>query len=420
MGKITIAPLTRLEGHGKVTIKLDDSGKPADVKLHITALRGFEQFVIGRPAEEVPRIVPRICGICQTAHHLASVKAVDAAWGAQIPSAAEKQRELMHLGNMIHSHALHFYYLAAPDFVLGPDADPAIRNIVGVIDAAPEVAKKAIAMRRVGQSMVEATGGKPIHPVTGIPGGLSKSMSEEKRDELLAEIDTMIQYGQDGLDLMKSLNEKYLDTINSLGVIDTWYLGLVKDGKHNFYGDTLRFVSPDGSEKMEFKPAEYLDYLGEHVVEHSYVKYPYNKKVGYPEGLYRVGPLAMINVCDSMSTPLAEEARKEFAETFGRPANQSIAYNQARLIELLSACERAKELLEDPEIVSTDVKAEVEPKAGNGVGVVYAPRGTLFHNYETDDNGIVTKANMIVATTHNVPTMEKAIQQAAEVLFKDN
>jgi F420-non-reducing hydrogenase large subunit len=275
-------------------------------------------------------------------------------------------------------------------------------------------------MRRVGQSMVEATGGKPIHPVTGIPGGLSKSMSEEKRDELLAEIDTMIQYGQDGLDLMKSLNEKYLDTINSLGVIDNWYLGLVKDGKHNFYGDTLRFVSPDGSEKMEFKPAEYLDYLGEHVVEHSYVKYPYNKKVGYPEGLYRVGPLAMINVCDSMSTPLAEEARKEFAETFGRPANQSIAYNQARLIELLSACERAKELLEDPEIVSTDVKAEVEPKAGNGVGVVYAPRGTLFHNYETDDNGIVTKANMIVATTHNVPTMEKAIQQAAEVLFKDN
>jgi F420-non-reducing hydrogenase large subunit len=268
--------------------------------------------------------------------------------------------------------------------------------------------------------MVEATGGKAIHPVTAIPGGLSKSLSEEKRDELLAEIDTMIQYGQDGLDLMKSLNEKYLDTINTLGVIDTWYLGLVKDGKHNFYGDTLRFVSPDGSEKIDFKPADYLDYLAEHVVEHNYVKYPYNKKVGYPEGLYRVGPLAMINACDSMPTPLAEEARKEFAETFGRPANQSIAYNQARLIELLSACERAKELLEDPEIVSTDVKAEVEPKAGNGVGVVYAPRGTLFHNYETDDNGIVTKANMIVATTHNVPTMEKAIQQAAEVLFKDN
>ena len=418
MGKITIEPLTRLEGHGKVTITLDESGKPADVKLHITALRGFEQFVVGRPAEEVPRIVPRICGICQTAHHLASVKAVDAAWGAELPSAANKLRELMHLGNMIHSHALHFYFLAAPDFVLGPDADPAVRNVIGVIDKAPEVAKKAIALRKFGQSLVEKTGGKAIHPVTAVPGGISKSLKEEERDEFLKEIDTMIEYANDGIELIKSLNEQYMDIAKSLGVIDTWYLGLVKDGKHDFYDDTLRFVSPDGKEKMEFKPSEYLDYIGEHVVSHSYVKYPYNKKVGYPDGLYRVGPLAMINVCDAMATPLAEEARKDFAETFGRPANQSLAYNHARLIEILEACEKVKELLNDSEITSTDVKAEVEPKAGNGVGVVYAPRGTLFHNYETDDNGIVVKANMIVATTHNVPTMEKAIQQAASEIFK--
>lgn len=418
MGKVTIEPLTRLEGHGKVVITLDDSGKPTDVKLNITALRGFEQFVVGRPAEEVPRIVPRICGICQTAHHLASVKAVDAAWGAQIPTAAAKLRELMHLGNMIHSHALHFYYLAAPDFVLGPDADPAIRNIIGVIGAAPEVAKKAIAMRRFGQTIVEAIGGRPIHPVTGIPGGQAKVFTEEKRDEILKEMDSMIEFSQESIALIKSLNEKYMDTIKTLGVIDTWYLGLVKDGKHNFYGDTLRFMSPDGKEIMDFKPSEYTDYLGEHTVDHSYVKYPFNKKVGYPDGLYRVGPLAMINVCDSMPTPLAEEARKEFVELFGKPANQSLAYNHARLVELVGACERTKQLLEDPEITSTDIKAEVEPKAGNGVGVVYAPRGTLFHNYETDDNGIVVKANMIVATTHNVPTMEKAIQQAASVVFK--
>lgn len=418
MGKITIEPLTRVEGHGKVTITLDESGKPVDVKLHITALRGFEQFVVGRPAEEVPRIVPRICGICQTAHHLASVKAVDAAWGAEIPSAANKLRELMHLGNMVHSHALHFYFLAAPDFVLGPDADPTVRNIIGVIDKAPEVAKKAIALRKFGQSIVEKIGSKAIHPVTAIPGGLSKSLKEEERDEFLKEIDTMIEYAKDGIDLIKSLNEQYLDVAKSLGVIDTWYLGLVKDGKHDFYDDTLRFISPDGKEKMEFKPSEYLDYIGEHVVSHSYVKYPYNKKIGYPDGLYRVGPLAMLNVCDAMATPLAEEARKEFAETFGRPANQSLAYNHARLIEILAACEKIKELLNDSEITSTDVRAEVEPKAGNGVGVVYAPRGTLFHNYETDDNGIVVKANMIVATTHNVPTMEKAIQQAASEVFK--
>jgi len=418
MGKVTIEPLSRLEGHGKVSITLDDTGKPTDVKLHITALRGFEQFVVGRPAEEVPRIVPRICGICQTPHHLASVKAVDAAWGAEVPSAAEKLRELMHLGNMMHSHALHFYYLAAPDFVLGPDSDPAARNIIGVIGAVPEVAKKAIAMRRVGQAIVETVGGRAIHPVTGVPGGVSKALSEEKRDELLNEIDEMIAYGQDGIALIKSLNEKYMDLAKTLGVIDTWYLGLVKDGKHNFYGDTLRFMSPDGKQITDFKPSEYLDNIGEHVVEHNYVKYPYNKKVGYPEGLYRVGPLGMINVCDSMPTPLAEEARKDFADTFGKPANQSLAYNHARLIELLASCERVKELLEDSEITSTDIKAEVEPKAGNGVGAIYAPRGTLIHNYETDDKGIVVKANMIVATTHNVPTMEKAIQQAAEVIFK--
>ena len=418
MGKIVIEPLSRLEGHGKVTITLDENGKPKDVKLHITALRGFEQFVVGRPAEEVPRIVPRICGICQTAHHLASVKAVDAAWGVEIPEPAKKLRELMHIGNMIHSHALHFYFLAAPDFVLGPDADPAIRNVVGVIDKAPEVAKQAIALRKYGQKIVEAVGGKAIHPVTGIPGGQAKRLTEEERDELLKDADQMIEYAKNGVELIKQLNEQYMEQIKTLGVIDTYYLGLVKDGKHNFYDDTLRFLSPDGKEKVDFKPAEYLDYIGEHVVPHNYVKYPYYKKAGYPDGIYRVGPLAMLNVCDAMDTPIAEEYRKEFFDIFGFPANQSLAYHHARLIELVEACEKAKILLEDNDITSDDIKADVEPKAGNGVGVVYAPRGVLIHNYETDDNGIVVKANMIVATTHNVPTMEKAIQQAAQVIFK--
>ena len=418
MGRIVIEPLSRLEGHGKVTITLDENGKPKDVKLHITALRGFEQFVVGRPAEEVPRIVPRICGICQTAHHLASVKAVDAAWGVEIPEPAKKLRELMHIGNMIHSHALHFYFLAAPDFVLGPDADPAIRNVVGVIDKAPEVAKQAIALRKYGQKIVEAVGGKAIHPVTGIPGGQAKRLTEEERDELLKDADQMIEYAKNGVELIKQLNEQYMEQIKTLGVIDTYYLGLVKDGKHNFYDDTLRFLSPDGKEKVDFKPAEYLDYIGEHVVPHNYVKYPYYKKAGYPDGIYRVGPLAMLNVCDAMDTPIAEEYRKEFFDIFGFPANQSLAYNHARLIELVEACEKAKILLEDNDITSDDIKADVEPKAGNGVGVVYAPRGVLIHNYETDDNGIVVKANMIVATTHNVPTMEKAIQQAAQVIFK--
>jgi F420-non-reducing hydrogenase large subunit len=418
MGKIVIEPLSRLEGHGKVTITLDENGKPKDVKLHITALRGFEQFVVGRPAEEVPRIVPRICGICQTAHHLASVKAIDAAWSVEIPETAKKLRELMLIGNMIHSHALHFYFLAAPDFVLGVDTDPAIRNVIGVIDKAPDVAKQAIALRKYGQKIVEAVGGKAIHPITGIPGGQAKRLTEEERDELLKDADQMIEYAKNGVELIKQLNEQYMDKIKTLGVIDTYYLGLVKDGKHNFYDDTLRFLSPDGKEKVDFKPAEYLDYIGEHVVPYNYVKHPYYKKVGYPDGVYRVGPLAMLNVCDAMETPLAEEYRKEFFDIFGFPANQSLAYHHARLIELVAACEKAKMLLEDNDITSDNIKADVEPKAGNGVGVVDAPRGVLIHNYETDENGIVVKANMIVATTHNVPTMEKAIQQAAQEIFK--
>jgi len=418
MGKITIEPLSRVEGHGKVTVTLDESGKPVDVKLHITAIRGFEEFVVGRPAEEVPRIVPRICGICQTPHHLASVKAVDAAWDVEIPSTAKKLRELMLLGNMIHSHALNFYFLTAPDFVLGPDADPAVRNIVGLAEKSPKIVKKAIALRRFGQSIVEKVGGRPIHPVTGIPGGISKPLSEEDRDTFLREIDTMIEYAKESVELVKSINEKYMDIIKSLGVIDTWYLGIVNDGKHSFYDGVLRFLSPDGSEKVEFPFSQYQDYIGEHTVPHSYVKYPYYKGAGYPEGIYRVGPLAMMNVCDSIPTPLGEEARKEFIEIFGSPANQSLAYNHARLVELLTACERTKELLEDSEITSTDVRADVEPKAGSGVGVVEAPRGVLIHHYETDDKGIVIKANMIVASTHNVPTMEKAIQQAATEIFK--
>jgi len=418
MGKITIEPLSRLEGHGKVTIVVDDFGKPLEVKLHITAIRGFEKFVVGRPAEEVPRIVTRICGICQTPHHLASVKAVDAAWDVEIPEAAKKLRELMLLGNMIHSHALHFYYLAVPDFVMGLDADPKVRNVVGLMEKSPEMVKKAMALRKFGQSIVEKVGGRPIHPVTGIPGGIAKTLSEEERDAFLKEIDTMIEYARESVELIKSINESYMDIVKSVGVIDTWYLGIVKDGKHSFYDGVLRFLSPDGSEKVEFSFSEYQDYIGEHNVPHSYVKYPYYKKVGYPEGIYRVGPLAMMNVCDSIPTPLAEEARREFLDMFGSPANQSLAYHHARLIELLAACERTKELLEDSEITSTDVKVDVEPKAGDGVGVVEAPRGVLIHHYQTDDRGIVTKANMIVASTHNVPAMEEALKQAVEEIFK--
>lgn len=414
-----IEPISRVEGHGKVEIILDENGKPKNVRLHITALRGFEQFVVGRPAEEVPRIVPRICGICQAPHHLASVKAVDNAWGVEIPDTAKKLRELMLLGNMIHSHALHFFFLCAPDFILGVDASPEIRNIVGLINENPELAKKAIALRRFGQRLVDVTGGKAIHPITGVPGGVSKRMKEEERDELLKEIDTMIEYAKESVEVVKDITNKFMDKVKELGVIDTWYLGILNEGKHTFYDGTLRFLSPDGKEKVEFKPEEYLDYIGEHVVKHSYVKYPYYKKVGYPDGIYRVGPLAMLNVCDEMETELAEEYRKEFFETFEFPVKESLAYHYARMIELVEACEKAKILLEDNDITSDNIKVDVEPKAGVGVGVVEAPRGVLIHNYETDENGIVVKANMIVASTHNVPPMEQAIIQAVEKILNE-
>ncbi|WP_423792726.1 Ni/Fe hydrogenase subunit alpha [Methanocaldococcus indicus] len=414
-----IEPISRVEGHGKVEIILDENGKPKNVRLHITALRGFEQFVVGRPAEEVPRIVPRICGICQAPHHLASVKAVDNAWGVEIPDTAKKLRELMLLGNMIHSHALHFFFLCAPDFILGVDASPEIRNIVGLINENPELAKKAIALRRFGQRLVDVTGGKAIHPITGVPGGVSKRMKEEERDKLLKEIDTMIEYAKESVEVVKDITNKFMDKVKELGVIDTWYLGILNEGKHTFYDGTLRFLSPDGKEKVEFKPEEYLDYIGEHVVKHSYVKYPYYKKVGYPDGIYRVGPLAMLNVCDEMETELAEEYRKEFFETFEFPVKESLAYHYARMIELVEACEKAKILLEDNDITSDNIKVDVEPKAGVGVGVVEAPRGVLIHNYETDENGIVVKANMIVASTHNVPPMEQAIIQAVEKILNE-
>ena len=417
MDKIVIEPLSRLEGHGKVTINIAE-GEP-DVKLHIVALRGFEQFVIGRPAEEVPRIVTRICGICQTPHHLAAVKAIDMAWDAKIPETAKLLRELMQLGNMIHSHALHFYFLAAPDFVLGVDADPTIRNVVGLIDKEPELAKQAIALRRFGQKIVNYVGGKPIHPITGIPGGQSKKLSEEERDELLKEIDTIIEYSKNAVEVVKSLLEKNKDMVNKLGVIDTWYLGLVNNGEHESYDGILRFLSPDGKEKVEFEAKDYLDYIGEHTVPHSYVKYPYYKKAGYPDGIYRVGPLAMLNVCDTMGSDLAEEYRKEYLDTYGFPVKQSLAYHHARMIEMVAAAEKVKKLLENDKIVSDDIKEDVEPKAGWGVGVVEAPRGILIHNYETDENGIVVKGNMIVASTHNTPAMELAIKQAVKEIFKD-
>ncbi|AAM01395.1 Ni/Fe hydrogenase subunit alpha [Methanopyrus kandleri] len=426
MAEIKIHPLTRVEGHGEVIIEVED-GEVTDVKFAVLAVRGFEKFVQGRPAEDVPYIVSRICGICQTAHHLAACKAVDACFDAEPPEGGHKIRWLMHIGNMIHSHALHFYFLAAPDYVVGPDADPLQRNVVKIVKDDPEVGKIAIELRRYGQDIVEATGGKAIHPVTGIPGGVSSPVDPESRDDLLNRAEEMIEMAYEGakvgIEAIKETLEEYrekhdIDLLETLGNIETYHMGLVSDGdKHEFYDGEVKVVDPNGEEVTRFEPQEYQDVIAERTIEYSYVKHPYLKDVGYPDGIYRVGPGARLNVCSEMKTERAQELYEEYVDEFGECVNYSLTINWARLVELVAACEEAKMLLEDDVITEEDeCKEDYEPKAGEGVGIVEAPRGTLIHHYVTDDEGRVKEANLIVATTHNVPAIELALKETAKKL----
>ncbi|MFP4071793.1 MAG: Ni/Fe hydrogenase subunit alpha [Desulfovibrionales bacterium] len=430
MGKtLNIAPITRVEGHGHMAIHLDDTGNVEDVKLHFLALRGFEKFVIGRPVEEVPRIVNRICGICPWQHHLASNKAADLCLGVDVPPAGKKLRELCQMLAYIPDKILHFYFLAAPDFVIGPDADYSVRNVVGVVGAAPDLAKKVVHMRYKSQMMLEKFSGKVIHPIAAVVGGYSRPMNEDERKELLAGVAELKEFC---LFTIKFAREevfpKYLDVVKMLGVFESGYLGTVRpsDGALELYDGELRLMDKDGNFD-QFKYEDYADYIAEQVVPWSYMKFPYAKKWGElkldendAQGVYRVNCLARINTCDKMATPLAQEELDIFRKNFGRPAHLTLLYHWARLIELVYCCERAEELLNDPEITSRDIRAKnIEPKAGNGVGCVEAPRGTLFHHYQTDENGLVNMANLVVATQHNNAGMNLAVKQAAKALIKD-
>ncbi len=417
--KITIEPITRIEGHGKVTIHLDDDGNVAESRFHVVEFRGFEKFCEGRMFWEMPVITERACGICPVSHHLASAKACDDLLGVDIPPAAKKLRELMHMGQTIHSHALHFFFLAAPDFVLGPDADPAKRNIVGLIEADPELGKKAIKLRKIGQTIVDLVGGRAIHPVTAIPGGMSKPLSHEHRFILLKEIDEAIELANVAISVGKSVFEKYADIVPTFATIQTKHMGLVKDGNLELYDGELRLIDEDGNALTEFDPKDYLDHIGEHVEEWSYLKFPFYKKDGWPKGIYRVAPLARLNVADSISTPLANAELKEFKQAGnGKPVQATLYFHLARLIELLYAAERAKELLEDDEIVSRDVRVQVQRRAGEGIGCIEAPRGTLIHHYWVDDVGKITRANLIVATVQNNPAMNMSVNEVAKEFIK--
>ncbi len=427
MKQIVIQPVTRIEGHARITIQLDDQGNVADTRVNILELRGFERFCIGRPVEELPRIVCRICGVCPWAHHLASSKACDAVFGVDIPPVAKKLRELAYMGHMMHSHVLHFFILSGPDFIMGPDADYSVRNIFGIIQKVPDIAKRVVRTRYLAQMMTQVLGGKAIHPDVSVPGGWSKPITKEEIEQVKEMAKECLDFASFAIDFAKKeIFPKYLDMVKTLAAIETGFLGTVKKGGElELYDGDLRMMTPDG--KYEDFPVEnYLDYIGEHVEPWSYAKFPYYKKMGqfsmdpdHPVGIYRTNALARINVCDRIPTPLAQQELEEFRSNFGRPAQLTLLYHWARLIETLYCAERAMELLNDPEITDPDTRKAVTPRAARGIGVVEAPRGTLIHDYETDERGMIKDINIIVGTTHNMAPINMSAKRSAMDLIKN-
>ena len=415
MVTLKMEPVTRIEGHAKITVDLDDAGNVQDTKLHVMEFRGFEKFLQGRNIEEVPRMVPRICGICDVQHHLAAAKAVDACFGFQpddILPTAYKMREIMSWGSVMHSHALHFYFLAAPDFIAGKDRKT--RNVFQIVKDAPEAALQAIELRKNALDVIKATGGRPIHPTSSTPGGISTSLDDETQKDLLKKAQRNVELSVATLDLAKPIFEENLDLVKTLGYVETYHAGLVKNGVWDMYDGNVRMKDVEGNPYVEFAPSDYLDYIGEHVKPYSWLKFPYIKDLGYPDGVYRVAPLSRLNVADKMpdAAPLAQEAFKEFRDLFGY-AQEPLLFHWARLIELLAASECAADALEG-DLSGQKFPDALERTAGEGVGIVEASRGTLTHHYACDENGLVTKANIVVATIQNNPAMEMGIQKVAQ------
>ncbi|MEM2894257.1 MAG: Ni/Fe hydrogenase subunit alpha [Candidatus Bathyarchaeia archaeon] len=429
---VTISPVTRLEGHAKVEIILDDNGNVQDTYLQVVELRGFERFCQGRLVEELPGIMPRICGVCPSAHHIASAKAVDAVFGVEPTETAKKLRELFYCAHIIHSHIAHFYVLAGPDLLVGPTGDPRERNIFGVFKKlGMEFGRQIITNRKYAQRVQELMGGKATHPVFGLPGGVSKPLSVEERDIVEEMFKSMLDFASTGLSLWEDSILKqgnYVDLIKGDAYyLETYYIGMVdRNNKVNFYEGEIRAVDPKGREAARFKPKEYLDFIGEHVEPWSYLKFPFLKNIGWrgitdgeKSGVYRVNSLARLNASEGMATPLAQEAYEKMYEFFGgRPVHATLAFHWGRLIETLYAAERGLELLADPEIMGQEIKVDVARPVGEGVGVVEAPRGTLYHHYITDDKGIVQKVNLIVATVQNNAAMSLSVKKAASNLIR--
>ncbi len=430
---ITIDPITRLEGHGKIEIFLNDEGNVEKAYLQIPELRGFEQFCEGRAAEEMPRITPRICGVCPTAHHIASAKALDDLFKVEPTSPAKKIRELMYSAFVIEDHIFHFFFLGAPEFITGLKVPAAQRNILGVIDKVGlEIGGKVIEVRKRTRKIITLIGGKVVHPVCGLPGGVSKVLTEENRKEIKDAAEYAVEFGKFALKLFDDVvlkNKEYLDLIaGDVYKHRTYYMGLVdKNNKVNFYDGDLRVVDPDGKEFAKFNPRDYADYIEERPSVWTYVKFPYLKKIGWKglvdgkdSGIFRVAPLARLNASDGMPTPLAQEAYEKMYDVLGgKPVHNTLAFHWARLIESLCGAERMLELAKDPEITDPNIRNIPTEIPTEGVGVVEAPRGTLIHHYKTDKRGILTDVNLIVATQHNAPAMCMSVEKAAKSLIKE-
>ncbi|MBF0459020.1 MAG: Ni/Fe hydrogenase subunit alpha [Nitrospirae bacterium] len=438
MKRISIDPITRLEGHGRIEIFLDDNGDVANTYFQVPELRGFEQFCVGRLAEDMPVITNRICGVCPEAHHMASVKALDELFGVVPPTSAKKIRELLYMAFFITDHTTHFYALGGPDFIVGPDAPPAERNILGVIKKAGlDAAKQVIACRARNHHVIEMLGGRAIHLAAGVPGGWSKTVSEQERSEIEAIARENIDFALFTLELFDDIvlkNPAYLELIVSdIYIHKTYYMGLVDaQNRVNFYDGMVRVVDPQGNEFIKYHPKDYVSHIAERVEEWSYLKYPYLRNIGWKgfvdgidSGIYAASPLSRLNVSDSMPTSRAQEHFERMYETLGakrvngryQPIHHRLATHWARLIELLYAAERMLELAADTEITSPDVRVMPQRIVGKGIGCVEAPRGTLTHHYESDGRGVLTMVNMIVGTTNNYAPMTLSIKRAAEKLI---
>jgi len=426
--KITIEPVTRVEGHGKVTIYMDDQNNVRDSRLHIVEFRGFERFVQGRPYWEMPVLVQRLCGICPVSHHLAAAKALDVIVGAGtgdgLTPVGEKMRRLMHYGQIFQSHVLHFFHLSSPDFLFGIDGDPAIRNIIGVAMHNKDLAVQGVMMRKFGQEVIRLTAGKKIHGTGAIPGGINKNLTIAERDELLKgpdplNADKMVDWSIAALDFFKDYHKSHAKMVDEFAAFPSNHFSIVrKDGAMDLYHGVLRAVDADGKKILhDVDYQEYDSYIEEEVKNWSYMKFPYIKEFGKEKGWYRVGPLARLNTCDFIPSPLAQKAFEEFkAYTNGKPNNMSLHYHWARLIETLHSAEMIRELLNDPDLQKDDLVIKGK-KLHKGVGVIEAPRGTLFHHYEINDNDQITLANLIVSTTNNNEPMNLAVNHTAKAFM---